>query len=338
VDPSDVTLFLLRRRRLEPGGVVDDGLVVRHAPGRHRNLVLESGESGAALFVKQAREASDVARLEREGRVCAALAGADEAIARCVPRVVESDPAAGILVLELVRGSEDLRAHDARTSGVAAGVGERAGRALAALHRTSVDHAEPAEDPWALAGHRPSPDALAELTPAGAEAIRIAQRAELAPRLDEVRASWRASALIHNDLSCANVLVGAGDDGAAVTLVDWELAGWGDPDWDVGSFLAACLSLWLLSTPSVARLASLQPAMAGFWRAYLDGAQGSPETEGARLPRVTRFAAARLVQTAFESAQTGDRLSSGAVLHLQVAANVLTRPDEAVSTLLGFGP
>ena len=54
------------------------------------------------------------------------------------------------------------------------------------------------------------------------------------------------------------------------------------------------------------------------------------------LSAAVRFAAARLVQTAFEATQDAGSLATDVVLHLQVALNVLQRPRQAVVHLLGL--
>ena len=46
------------------------------------------------------------------------------------------------------------------------------------------------------------------------------------------------------------------------------------------------------------------------------------------------YAGARLVQTAFEVSQQVQQLTSPVVLHLQLAANVLRRPEDAATQLL----
>jgi hypothetical protein len=48
------------------------------------------------------------------------------------------------------------------------------------------------------------------------------------------------------------------------------------------------------------------------------------------------FAAARLVQTAYEAAQGSIMLTTTGVLHLQLAFNMLARPEETVAHLYGL--
>ena len=136
-----------------------------------------------------------------------------------------------------------------------------------------------------------------------------------------------------------------------VTIVDWELCGRGDPAWDVATVLAGYLSAWLFSIrvgPDAAPdaghgaagrpLEEMRPAIRACWRAYAGGLGLGGDEARSRQVRVARFAAARLVQTAFEAAEAADRLSAGAVLHLQVASNMLEGPSDGASALLGLEP
>ncbi|MDQ6776943.1 MAG: hypothetical protein M3071_12175, partial [Actinomycetota bacterium] len=52
--------------------------------------------------------------------------------------------------------------------------------------------------------------------------------------------------------------------------------------------------------------------------------------------RAVQLAGARLVQTAYEAAQMMQALTSSLVLHLQLALNILERPGEAATRLLGL--
>jgi aminoglycoside phosphotransferase (APT) family kinase protein len=340
----------MRRGLVDSREIVDAGVAVRAAPGPHHNFRVEGG-SGRAYFVKRPARTSGGAGLAHEASVCSALATADAAVAACVPRVVDHDPVAQMLVMDLVPGALDLRTHFARAGAISADIGGAVGWALAALHGAPSEAMAMAPGPWALMGFRPSPTALRDLSPAGRELIRILQSTELPAQLEGLRRSWRSPALIHNDISPSNALVapaGHRPGRALVTLVDWEVAGRGDPDWDVGSALACLLSLaiFAFSAPTAsasglpgiadAPLERMKPALRACWRSYASGLDVSAEAVRSRLLRATAYAGARLVQAAFESAQSMDRLSRGAILHLQAAANILARPEEAVTVLLGL--
>ena len=192
-----------------------------------------------------------------------------------------------------------------------------------------------------------------DCSPACLNVIRILQNTDgYGPCLDELNRSWAATALIHRDIRLKNFLLTAPVRTmrhADVKLIDWELASVGDPRWDIGSALGNYLSLWLESIPTTATsdlsqstalakcpLSSIQPAIRACWKTYVTR-RGLPSEAAERmLVGTVGFAAARLVQSAYEAAQGSIRLTTTGVLHLQLAFNMLTRPEEAVTHLYGL--
>ena len=125
---------------------------------------------------------------------------------------------------------------------------------------------------------------------------------------------WHVAALVHRDVKWANCIAHPPPGGARPTrirLVDWEMAGWGDPAFDVGSALSDYAAFALGHGPD-----AVGAAPAAFWAAYVR-ARGLGEPAAARLlERAVRFAGARLVQRAYEHTQE------------------LTRPDERVERIV----
>ena len=120
-----------------------------------------------------------------------------------------------------------------------------------------------------------------------------------------------------------------------VKLVDWEMAGWGDPAFDVGSALSdfASLALDAAPTPVAARSGS-----AVFWRAYVRAAGLAAPAAAALLERSVRFAGARLVQSAFEHTQETTAMSARVGRLVALARELLVAPDGgAAGELLAAG-
>jgi hypothetical protein len=123
----------------------------------------------------------------------------------------------------------------------------------------------------------------------------------------------------------------------------------GDACWDVGSVFNDYLSFWLLSIPitgedpperflDLARypLAKMQPAMRAFWDTYVQSMGFDQATARERLIKSVRYAAARLVQTAFEESQNSTEPTGNVICFLQVALNILQRPEQAAMHLIGI--
>lgn len=153
--------------------------------------------------------------------------------------------------------------------------------ALSRLHRSTAQlrQSQPAHPAWtALQGPAPwvlrlfDGDGPAELWayPNIAVALReAASRPRLLQGIRRARGAWRPRCLVHGDLKHDNLL--RADDGR-LALIDWEMARWGDPAWDLAGLL-----LRPLLSPSVERFdASAERAANSLLSHYL---------EGTRLPR-----------------------------------------------------
>jgi len=131
--------------------------------------------------------------------------------------------------------------------------------------------------------------------------------------------------------------------------VDWELARLGDPCWDTGVFLGEYLLSWLISTPIAGQnaptrllalskypLERMQPAIRTFWPTYSRKMGLDAATSEAWLLRSVRYAAAWLIQAAYEQDRSTTQLSGNTLSLLQLSLNILRRPAEAASSLLGI--
>jgi len=139
------------------------------------------------------------------------------------PEVLHADPASGILITRALEAVMTMSPAEFRAR---AGAVERAGHALATLHRSGETFAfrfEPfamIEEYLALLSTR-----TVEL-PAGYH--EVVRRAE--PLRDALEASAGPLAPCHCDPLCENFL----DTGERVWIVDWEYSGMNDPYWDIG--------------------------------------------------------------------------------------------------------
>ncbi len=355
VEQAEVVGYLLDRGLLGAVSVVDGGVVVRDVSSRNRNFVVERRD-GPGFVLKQGIGADAVATVAHEARVYRMLSAPSGGMATWMAAFHGYDEARGVLALGLVADGRDLRTHHLRGRRFSAGLAQALGRALGSLHRSTERPqavVEPRAAPWVLSLHRPDLSVFRDTSAAGIELIKILQRAPgFAEQLDELRAGWQVRALVHHDVKWDNCIVfarGRRRQTRGLKLIDWEAAAFGDPGWDIGAALSQYLSFWLFSIPVTGAtpparfpalaehpLERMQPALRSCWRAYAArvGVEGVGEDEA--LLRTVRYAAARLVQSAFEAAQMQDQLTSSLVLHLQLALNMLQRPREAVVHLLGL--
>jgi aminoglycoside phosphotransferase (APT) family kinase protein len=350
---EDVARYLLDRELLGPEAVLDGGLAIRDASSRNRNFRVETSV-GPCYLLKQGLSPEAASSVAHEASVYARLAREGDTLVAYVPAFCGYDAVEGVLALELVRDAEDLRSHHLRSGRFPAGPAAAVGSALGALHRSTAapgGAAAGAAAPWILSVHRPDARVFRDISAAALELIRIVQGAAGFPAaLDRVRSAAFGAALVHGDVKWDNCLVRSRDDGEQeIRLIDWEVAGPGDPCWDIGSALSQYLSFWLFSIPVTGSVAperfpelatypldAMKPALAACWIAYADAVGLAADAVVDRLVHTVELAGARLVQSAFEAAQMMQRLTSPLVLHLQLALNILQRPGDAATRLLGL--
>jgi aminoglycoside phosphotransferase (APT) family kinase protein len=167
------------------------------------------------------------------------------------------------------------------------------GAALAVLHSTRTDGFElQAPRPWLLTLLAQG-DSTSSIH--GSVLEQIKRFAPLRAFTDELGQRWPGTVMIHGDLRFSNVL--AVRDPPYVRLLDWELAGLGDPLYDLGCLLAAVLA------DAAARGTDLQSAVRFFGLAYAEYRARAPNVSVVSATLVA-YAALRLVQFAIEYAKS----------------------------------
>ncbi len=344
--------FLLRLGLIGPDSITGSELTIEDASSRNLNRKV-SRRRGRNYLLKQAvKDASDVAIL-REALVYRFLSKAPQ-IVGYLPRFYGYDTADQVLVLEHIRGVRDLAQRMANGRWPFTAVARRIGACLAALHTLNArslpgELGYLTEPPWVLAIHRPPVQTLREVSGANLELIREIQATRaLCDLLDALRSEWKCTALIHMDLRSSNWLVS--DPGAppCIKLVDWETACLGDPCWDVGSMLAEYVIWWALQVPiagepqrdetSGVALERTHRAIAAFWLSYARLSRLELSKRNGFLLLSLRYAAARLIQSAYERLRQSWKLDGFAVRLLQLSLNILQQPEAAARHLSGISP
>jgi aminoglycoside phosphotransferase (APT) family kinase protein len=348
LEQSDIAHYLLSLGVVKPRAVLEEDLMVVDA-SRRNCVFLVTTRAGPTYVVKQAG-ARSAETLAHEAAVLRVLADATE-LADQVPTVVLHEPDTARLVLRTPGGARDWGEH--HVAGRFPRTTARAlGRALAALHSLPADRVEalpPGVDRmWGLSLPEPSHELLLDLSAGALDLVARVQASDaLCRRLEEVRDADAADALVHGDLrwdNCLAVAVVGSRRRTRALLVDWELAGGGVPESDVGTVLAEYLRAWVGSIPIVdpgdpgrlvARagypLSSMQPAISAFWSAYRLAAPTRPV-----LRRVIELGAVRLLQTAVERAQGLAAPTAHVVTLVQLVDHMLRDPEGAALFLLGL--
>jgi aminoglycoside phosphotransferase (APT) family kinase protein len=348
---ADVAGYLLDRKLLSPRAVVHGGLRVVDASRLNRVFVVTT--EGGPCFVLKTADGADSAGVAREAAVLERLTSVD-GLASSLPRLIAYDTHEEVLILESARDARDFVRHHARGR-FSCALAREAGRALALLHAippAALDGLPPAPHTVPTAElHRPDLATLRTLSPAAVELTRVIQGMhELCGELDELAARWAQESIIHGDIRWDNCIAVRGRGAGRWTrleLIDWEVCAAGDPSLDAGSFFGEYLHAWLRSIPIAqpddpARLLGhariplrrMRPAVRAFWEAYARHSGAGAAELAARIHRVMRFAAVRLLTAALEEAQARTELPPTALSLLPLVRNILEQPRRA-ALLLG---
>ncbi|MDJ0944429.1 MAG: phosphotransferase [Kiloniellales bacterium] len=350
--------YLLRRGLIDTAHVVRDTVTVANVSRRHLNFRV-STQKGPSYLLKQGVGKERAAAVRHEAAMYRRLSSMSGFPDKYTPHLHVYDDVNDVLIFEWVTGAENLRDYHLRRGYFPVLLARAMADAMSRIHRSEVGKRREAPGsshiPWVLSVHRPTLQFFQDCSGGSLALIETIQEfSDFCDEIDALREEWREDALIHGDLKWDNCIVSGKAPSARMTrlrIVDWELARTGDPCWDIGSVFHDYLSFWLLSIPitgsqpperflDLARfpLEKMHPALRAFWETYARKmGLGAVEVK-VWLIRSVRYAAARLIQTAFEQMQGSTQLNGNTICLLQLSQNILKRPHEAAVHLLGIAP
>jgi hypothetical protein len=324
----------------------------------NRSWMVVSGDQYAIVKQPDTSREPDVLRL---------LASGDSPALRAfLPALEAEDCHAGGIRISGIPHSKTLREAFDRSFPLPQTVLSRIGEGLGHCHLFGqLDHDTPAlqeamaglaadhrfrTPPWVFDLAQPASTFLSASSAGNHEMVKTLQQfQELPELLAALRKAWEASGLVHNDLKWDNILAHPKDGETELTqvkIIDWEMAGIGDPCWDVGTMLSEFVAFWALSIPVVGGepyedlakypIEDMQPAIRAFWDSYAEGMAFDRTMTRERLLKSVRFAGARLIQTSFERAQTMTHPTPHIFLLLQLSLNIMAQPEDAVEGLFGI--
>ena len=358
---TNLVHYLLSRDVVTADAVVDGDFGILEVRRRNRNFRVMRNQ-GDGLFVKQIPSLvpETVMSLRREAacyRLTATIASLS-ALRRYAPQLVDYNPVKHVIVTKLIEGARSLMDYHLALRHYPAQLGGLLGRALGELHidAAAASHAISATGqftgiaPWVLSIARDAESVMPSMSTGSRALVAvIRQTPGLSQALLDLHAGWRPICLIHGDVKWDNfMLIGEPDaepsaPGAALRVVDWELADLGEPAWDVGCALAAWLQHGLLTITATTpgnvtgdTVRATWPAIAAFWAGYVEAAGLVPSQARELLHAAMRFVGARLVLTAFELLASASTLTPQAALCVHIATAILGDPARMLEELLGL--
>lgn len=317
-------------RRLVEAGIVDgeaavDGRVsVTDLSRSHPVGLVEIDDTPVAVVKgRGSATADDLDAIAREEAAYRWLSGS-AVTARLAPSPVPGAGRGEAMVTRPVVGATSLHQALGEAPGQTEVLIAEVGRLLAVVHTADASAWEcPVRRPWILdvpAGRIPA------MYDGNLPAIRlveqIAQPGPIAATIADLDREWAARAVIHGDVKFDNILVTP--DG--MFLVDWELAGPGDPAWDLAGVVDGLLLPLLLgggggSVDRALVFGLAEPALAAHRAAAGPTLSPSPE-------RVGMAVVARLAQTATQLAAMGLDDPDAAAAASLVAATATALAEE----------
>lgn len=359
---SNLAHYLFERGLMSPAEVVDGDFMVVEAPRRNRNFkVMRRDRTG--LFLKQVQrwDPQSISTVQLEAH-CYRLTSTDPNFASLrdlMPPFRLYDDRRNVLVTGLLPNAESLAEYHYRQGIFPAEIGAQLGEAFGRYHRQvragtasepGASSLFPRRIPWILSFHQAAPQMLQDASGGNHQLLALVrQYPDFGRVLDQLARGWRQESLIHGDIKWDNVVLVPGEDGKVqLKLVDWEIADWGDPCWDVAAIFSAFIVFWIQSLPlepgqdperaiklTKFPLEQMQPAIREFWNVYSRQMQLSPGAGRELLHRSVLYCGARTIQTAYECMQMSPQLNGPTLYILQAALNILNQPDDASSDLLG---
>lgn len=353
----NIAHYLLDKGYLSPADIVEARASIEPVSSRNHSFRLRRPE-GPSLFIKQVKalEAEKTETLRTEAN-CYWLAQNDEAFAPVrpwMPTLLEYDYNNHILITENIEGARSLQAHYKQTGGLSPAIAGQMAVLLARLHGGVGTAARAGNSRQLFQESMPGIFMLNDQNlkffskdnEAGKLFVRlISENRQYLPLIQAVGKEWEAGSLLHGDIKPANFLL----KGAELFLIDWEIAFWGDPCWDVAGALQSYLLFWIehnlqqrpeYSVPGMEpmgfSLEEVLPSIHTFWEAYARES-GFDETQAqAMLGKAIRFCALKLIHTCTEATQQSEFLQPAAAAMLQLSFNLLNDPEEALVSLFQF--
>lgn len=174
----------------------------------------------------------------------------------------------------------------------------------------------------------------------------LKEQLELNQQITEVKDAWKYSTLNHGDIKWVNFVVDKKSD--HLKLIDWEIADFGDPFWDIGGMFQSFISHWILTfdenSATHERIKSLdfftfESALNGmrtFWKHYQAQSKLVQEQPEKSKIKAIQYTAIRMLQTAYEICvhDNKNKITTNSARITQMAAKMLASPEKYVNHFL----
>jgi hypothetical protein len=356
--------YLLEKKFVDISSVVNEEIRIIDASRKNRNIqIIRRKDRSYLLKQPNISDLLSAETIRRESRLYSLVHGDPDFIPvrKIMPEIIHYDSERNILVLEFISNSQSFNDYNygLTINEFPASPALKLGDMMATYHRAFngwTDSAKtsflPKSFPSNLVIVRPGPFLLTRISPANLELLKLIQKyPDLLEFLEYIYTDWKTQTLIHGDMKWDNVILRQPDnpDLFQMKIVDWELAGLGDPAWDIAGVFHDFISFWIFSLPITGNekpeqlvssaeypLQGMKRAIRSFWKGYVTNAELTNKQSNELLLRSTRYCAARIIQKAYEAHQSSTELSNTAVYMVQTSLNIMYNVEDAVVHLFGI--
>jgi Ser/Thr protein kinase RdoA (MazF antagonist) len=232
-------------------------------------------------------------------------------IARAVPNPVFIDEGRHVIVVEALATGARWPDPATRAAIASPKVCSQLGAVLAGVHRATADMAMWSSPGVGILGLPVSiTEACLERPPNTQALMRfIAEDPEFGTLLNTGAAAYTARCVIHGDLRQENWLIDDREQNGMLKLFDWELAGAGDPAWDVGSLVAEAvldnIRQHRVDASTGPLPTSVEEPMRALLAAYFEKPTPLNSASGDTWRKLALYASARLLHVACECTDQG---------------------------------
>lgn len=353
---NNLHTYLMDRGLMSPASIVEGDYKVIQS--HTRNLIFKAiRKNDKSFFVKQLVnfETANAYILQKDA-TCLWLIKNEtlyRSLSNYVPLYHGFDPENQVLITECIKDARNLQEYNFPISSLSNHILDQIARILSSYHFEPGNDIRvsnsarffPNQLPWVfnLILDKPISNQPNVRNPSGYNIIANAVNANHAfqSKLRKSRELWQNESLIHGDVKWMNFLITGEKDKENLKLIDWEIADFGDPMWDVAGVFQSfvCDHIYRTSTKyglnpiTLNSLNSTIIDISRFWNCYAKVRGINPNNQSL-LSKALQFTSTRLIQTASESNGQVQQMQPVALQFLQTSFLILESMQSVTEQVL----
>lgn len=344
--------FLLDKGCLDARSLIDGSYTASQS--RTRNVTFNiTRKEGKDLFVKQLTsfDPSNSYMLQRDATCLWLIKNekAFEELSQYVPDYIGYDAESQVLITEFLADAHNLEMNFRAQGGNPDHLMDQLADILSSYHfplsKEQLDLPSmrffPRQLPWVLnigPGTNQNHSSPAMAT--------VLASPDFRQMISDARDQYEYKSLIHGDIKWMNFLLHGATGEENIKLIDWEIADYGDPLWDVGGIVMSLVAMQVADSPyqpmspdrlpgadPIEFLEPCWPLFRKFWDRYWQHNKDHYTDETAALNKAIHYGGGRLIQTAIEFNMQGQQLNANATRLLQACVSLFAHRDHIINAI-----